>query len=416
MAGETGGGVMTRIKPRKILANIVLAIILAIWVVPFIGLLLTSLRDTKHANEIGFWRSVISNDIGYSIQTLGGDAAIFENGQYIIRGNLIKERNDANRVFALNHNEPPPLELRGQVVAFGKSANNPREARIGESITIRGGQFSIAANGDYQWVFDEPYAKSGKTIGIVINHPPIFGLRNYARAFMDEKIPAALVNSFIVTVPATIVPIFIAAFAAYAFCWMRFVGRDMLFAMTMALMVVPLQLAFIPVLSLYADLAGWATALNIALGCTGQGCQVDAKNFAGLWFAHTAFGLPLAIYLLRNYIMNIPRELLESAALDGASHLQIFMKIVVPLSMPALASFGIFQFLWVWNDLLVALILGPSNDLVLPIVIQKQIGTFKSELERLNASAFISMVVPLVVFLSLQRYFVRGLLAGSVKG
>lgn len=401
---------------RKVLANIVLLIILMVWVVPFFGLLLTSMRDTKHANELGFWRSVITNEIGYSTKTLGGDMAVEEGGQWIIRGNLIAERNAANEGFAAQNGEPPPFLLKGEIVAFGKAANNPREAVAGDSVEVRGGLLTVQANGDYEWVFNAPYTKGGKTVGIIVDHPPLFGLRNYWRAFMDEKIPAALINSFIVTIPATIIPIFIAAFAAYAFCWMRFAGRDLIFAITISLMVVPLQLAFIPVLSLYADLASWATALNHWMGCVGQDCEVDAKNFAGLWVAHTAFGLPLAIYLLRNYILGIPRELLESAALDGATHLQIFRKIIIPLSLPALASFGIFQFLWVWNDLLVALILGPSNDLVLPIVIQKQIGTFKSELERLNASAFISMIVPLAVFLSLQRYFVRGLLAGSVKG
>ncbi|MDA7984486.1 MAG: carbohydrate ABC transporter permease [Alphaproteobacteria bacterium] len=401
---------------KKIGLNISLLLILIFWVAPILGLLLTSLRDSKHANETGFWRSLTTNEIGYSFKTRGADDISEQNGRYIISGNLFNERNAADAELARKNNEPPPFLIKGAVTAFGSGAAKPREAAPGESILVRGGELSVSENGDYQWVFAEPYSKGGKTIGVIVDHPPALGPRNYIRAFSDSKIPDAVVNSFIVTIPATVIPITIAAFAAYAFSWMRFPGRDLLFVIVTAMMVVPLQLAFIPVLSMYARLAEWATALNVSLGCQGEDCAVNAKTFAGLWAAHTAFGLPLAIYLLRNYIVGLPHELIESARVDGASHLKIFTKIVVPLSVPALASFGIFQFLWVWNDLLVALILGPSNDLVLPIVIQKQIGTFKSELERLNASAFISMIVPLIVFLSLQKYFVRGLLAGSVKG
>ena len=402
---------------RRALASLALGLMLAVWVLPFFGLLLTSLRDTKHANETGFWRGVTTNEIGYSFKTKGSEALAEQDGLFVIEGNLFAEYNSAALALTEERGEPPPFALAGRVVAFGPGASSPREAEAGGAVVIRGGALSLQADGAYRWVFPEPYEKGGKTIGVIVDHPPALGLRNYRRAFQDGKVTAALVNSFIVTVPATIVPITLAAFAAYAFSWMRFPGRDALFACVVALMVVPLQLAFIPVLSAYADIAGWASALGGALGlCEPEDCEVPAKTFPGLWAAHTAFGLPLAIYLLRNYIVSLPRELLESARVDGASHLQTFVKLVVPLSTPALASFAIFQFLWVWNDLLVALILGPSDDLVLPIVIQKQIGTFKSELERLNASAFISMIVPLVVFLSLQRYFVRGLLAGSVKG
>lgn len=400
----------------RIVSQVVLLLIVLFWVVPFAGLLLTSLRDTKHANETGFWLALGTNEIGYALRTAGSDALVEEDGRYIMRGNLLDDRNAFDNALAERNDEPAPFPVRGEIVKFGPGAGRPDIAVAGETITVRKGALAIAANGDYSWVFDEPYTRGPKTVGVILAHPPALGWRNYERAFQDDKIPSALLNSFIVTIPATIIPITIAAFAAYAFAWMRFPGRDIIFAGVVALMVVPLQLAFIPVLSMYVHFAEWATALNRALGCEGPDCVASAKSFTGLWIAHTAFGLPLAIFLLRNYIVGLPRELLESARTDGASHLQIFVKLVVPLSVPALASFAIFQFLWVWNDLLVALILGPTNDLVLPITIQKQIGTFKSELERLNASAFISMVVPLVVFLSLQRYFVRGLLAGSVKG
>jgi alpha-glucoside transport system permease protein len=201
---------------------------------------------------------------------------------------------------------------------------------------------------------------------------------------------------------------------------MQFPGRDWLFVLIVSLMVVPTQLAFLPILQGFSGIASWATALNAWLtDCEiNDSCKVASKSFASLWITHTAFGLPLAIYLLRNYIVGLPKELLQSARIDGASHLQIFTRIIIPLSVPALASFSIFQFLWVWNDLIVALYIGPNNasDLVFPIRLQKQLGTFKDQLHLLNASAVISMIVPVIVFLSMQRYFIRGLLAGSVKG
>ena len=238
--------------------------------------------------------------------------------------------------------------------------------------------------------------------------------------FDNKNVPNALISSFIVTIPATIIPITIAAFAAYAFAWMQFPGRDWLFVIVVSLMVVPTQLAFLPILQGFSGIASWATALNQwVTDCElTDSCQVASKSFASLWITHTAFGLPLAIYLLRNYIVGLPKELLQSARIDGASHLQIFTRLIIPLSVPALASFSIFQFLWVWNDLIVALYIGPNNasDLVFPIRLQKQLGTFKDQLHLLNASAVISMIVPVLVFLSMQRYFIRGLLAGSVKG
>lgn len=402
---------------RRVILSVILAILVAVWVIPFGGLLITSARSTKHANETGFWTAFTSNEIGYSFRTKGKEALQRDGDGWVIRGNVFDERNALDAGLADKANEPKPFEINGKVVRFGPGAAKPDVAQAGESVTIRDGAFTLQENGDYEWRFAQEYTKGGKTVGVRVAHPPQFGMRNYVRAFMDGRIPNALINSFIVTIPATVIPVMIAAFAAYAFSWLHFPGRDLLLGVVIALLVVPLQLAFIPVLSIYANLAEWAGDLSASLGwCEGQACDYPAKTFSGLWMAHTAFGLPLAIFLLRNYIAGLPRELMESARLDGASHLQIFTRIVLPLSLPALASYGIFQFLWVWNDLLVALILGPTSDLVLPIEIQKQIGTFKSELERLNASAFISMIVPLIVFLSMQKYFVRGLLAGSVKG
>lgn len=208
----------------------------------------------------------------------------------------------------------------------------------------------------------------------------------------------AFLNSLTVTIPATAIPILIAAFAAYGFAWITFPGRKYFFICVVALLVVPLQIALVPILRDYMKLD-----LN--------------GTFLGVWLAHTGFGLPLATYLLYNYISTLPRDILESAFIDGASHFTIFTRLVLPLSVPALASFSIFQFLWVWNDLLVALVfLGaePKNK-VLTQRLYDMVGAFGTDWHLLTAGAFISMVIPLVVFFSLQRFFVRGLLAGSVK-
>ena len=205
-------------------------------------------------------------------------------------------------------------------------------------------------------------------------------------------------------VPATIIPILISAFAAYALSWMAFPGRALLIALVVGLIVVPLQMSLIPLLRLYNDI--------------GSLFGIPSRSYVGIWLAHAAFGMPLAIYLLRNYIAGLPKEIIESARVDGASDFEIFMKIVLPLSFPALASFAIFQFLWTWNDLLVAMVfLGTSRDqLVLTGALNALLGSQGGKWEILTASAFITIVVPVLVFFGLQRYLVRGLLAGSVKG
>lgn len=232
---------------------------------------------------------------------------------------------------------------------------------------------------------------------------PNFTLENYNDVLTGEAIIGdmgqSFLNSLTVTIPATIIPIAIAAFAAYAFAWMEFPGRRILFVIVVGLMVVPLQMALLPLFRLYNT-----------LGLNG--------TFVGVWLAHTGFGLPLAIFLLRSYIGGLPRELIESASIDGASHFSIFIRLVVPLSVPALASFAIFQFLWVWNDLLVAIVfLGSAPDAaVVTVTLSEMVGSRGADWHILTAGAFITMLLPLAVFFSLQRYFVRGLLAGSVKG
>ncbi len=221
---------------------------------------------------------------------------------------------------------------------------------------------------------------------------------NYEQVLGGEGMGAAFLNSLIVTIPSTVIPITIAAFAAYAFAWIPFRGRGILFIIVVALLVVPLQMALIPILKIYSGASLYG-------------------SFVGIWLAHTAFGLPLAIFLLYNFISQLPRDLFESASIDGASAFQTFIRIVLPLSVPALGAFAIFQFLWVWNDLLVALVfLGPGGDVrVMPTQLFLMLGPRGGAWHLLTAGAFVTMFIPLLVFLALQRFFVRGILAGSVK-
>ena len=207
----------------------------------------------------------------------------------------------------------------------------------------------------------------------------------------------AFLNTLAVALPATVLPILFAAFAAYAFSWLHFRGRMALFAVLVGLQVVPLQMTLVPISRIYAQ-----------VGLNG--------TFLGVWLFHTGFGLPYAIYLMRNFLGSLPRDLFESAYLDGASHWTAFHRLALPLSVPAIASLGIFQFLWVWNDLLVALVFLGGKNPVLTYQISNMVTSLGAGWHLLTAAAFISMLLPMIVFFSLQRFFVRGLLAGSVKG
>ena len=400
------------------LKHIVLALIVFIWVVPFVALVTTSLRSETASKTSGFWTAFTPTELGHRFGTHdGGEEFVVLTGNIFDRLSMDKDSfevsGDVISVFFKGRVPDPNNE--------GETILKRRLVPVGEVMDVRGGEFVFQANGDFTWTFPEATAPRPKNLDVFINQDPVFGTDAFVEVlFEDENVPNALISSFIVTIPATIIPITIAAFAAYAFAWMSFPGRDWLFVIVVSLMVVPTQLAFLPILTGFSGIASWATQLNAWLtDCEAtNSCQVASKTFASLWITHTAFGLPLAIYLLRNYIVGLPKELLESARIDGANHLQIFTRLIVPLSVPALASFSIFQFLWVWNDLIVALYIGPNNsdDLVFPIRLQQQLGTFKDQLHLLNASAVISMIVPVIVFLAMQRYFIRGLLAGSVKG
>jgi alpha-glucoside transport system permease protein len=231
---------------------------------------------------------------------------------------------------------------------------------------------------------------------------PQFTLDNYRSVLSSDDGGAGLgsffVNSFIITIPSVVIPVTLAALAAYALAWIKFPGRDFLFVAIFALQIVPLQVTLIPLLTLYVD--------------------ADIKGFWPIWLSHSTFALPLAVFILHNFMKEIPSGLLEAARIDGAGHVAIFFRVLLPLLRPALAAFGIFQFLWVWNDLLVALTFSTGGSAVAPLTVAlaNLTGTRGNAWHLLSAGAFISIIVPVTVFLASQRYFVRGLLAGSVKG
>jgi alpha-glucoside transport system permease protein len=248
-----------------------------------------------------------------------------------------------------------------------------------------------------------------------------FTPENYLRVLSSsgrsDTVGLNFINSFIITVPSTILPLFIGAMAAYAFAWLQFRWRDTIFMVVVALLIIPLQMTFVPILQIYIDALGPIRGLFGLAGIELALPKVQlSSSFVGLWLAHTAYGLPFAIFLLRSFFAGLPRDLFEAAKIDGSSEFGIFLRIVLPLSVPALAALTIFQFLGVWNDLLVALIFAQSPSMQpLTVGINSMLSTYGPEWDILSAGAFITMAVPLAVFFGLQRYFVQGLLAGSVK-
>jgi len=363
------------------------AFLVVLWLIPTVGLLVSSFRTTDQISTGGWWRALMTAEHNLTLRSAGPDAQTQVEGVYVIEGNLSKG--------------DKALDIR----VWGVSSRAIYAFEPGEIAELRkGGTIVVSADGSYRMENNEPFTGSrGVRVFVSSALPPEFTLDNYRKVLFDPKnvegMGQAFLTTMIVTIPATIIPILIAAFAAYALAWMQFPGRALLVAFIVGLLVVPLQLALIPLLKLH---------LNIGIG----------KGFIGVWLAHTAFGMPLAIYLLRNYMVGLPKDIIENARIDGATDFQIFMKLIVPLSFPALASFAIFQFLWTWNDLLVAkvfLIDSSGQTVVMTAKLVEMLGTRGGNWEILATSAFVSIVVPLVVFFSLQKYLVRGLLAGSVK-
>lgn len=362
--------------------NIATLLLVVLWTVPTLGLLVSSFRDRDQIAASGWWRAALPAQQNVIARAPPPETALPEGPLWVLEGNVFGEGG-------------------GRVVAFGITAREPAAFAPGETATGRAGDtLTVAVDGGFRITYPQaPVPGRGERIFVTTTTPPRLTLENYETVLVAQGLGRAFLNTFTVTIPATVIPILIAAFAAYALAWMRFPGRALILAAIVGLLVVPLQMTLIPLLRFHN---------SIGLG----------KGYLGIWLAHTAFGLPLAIYLLRNYIAALPKEIIESARVDGASDFDIFRLIVLPLSFPALASFAIFQFLWVWNDLLVATVfLGNAPDqLVMTGVLRELLGSMGGEWEILAASAFVSIAVPLLVFFGLQRYLVRGLLAGSVKG
>jgi alpha-glucoside transport system permease protein len=383
MAGATGKSFVGRFGVHAA----VLAFVI-VWTIPTLGILVSSLRDKDQIIASGWWSSFSSSTQTEAGRLPGAAAQVEKDGKFVLEGNIF--------------GDGPAREIS----AFGVKSANPTQYGAG-TVADLGDGVTLQVNADGSFVMTSPKAfegDRGQRLYYASSAPPKFTTDNYQTVLFSEGIGRSFMNSLTVTIPATVIPILIAAFAAYALAWMRFPGRALLIAVIIGLLVVPLQMSLIPLLKLY-------NGVGVFFG-------VPVKTYLGIWLAHTGFGLPFAIYLLRSYIAGLPRELMESARIDGASDFEIFVKIVLPLSFPVLASFAIFQFLWVWNDLLVAMVfLGTEADqIVLTAKLNALLGSRGGDWEILTTSAFVTIIVPLIVFFSLQRYFVRGLLAGSVKG
>ena len=357
-------------RTSSLLINLVLTIICFIWLLPVIGLLITSFRQSQDIFTNGWW-TVFPHRENQNTRQITVDPSVNLDGDFQIEGittNFEALRNglttpNGEKLTWYGNKRTRTIDVSERKwVAFSAnlSLKNYTSVLSGQTVT-----FKDASGRD------------------VVTRGPGLG--------------SAFLNSLAVAIPATIIPILIAAFAAYGFAWLNFPGRKILFILVVAMMVVPLQIALVPILQDY-------TRLNLN------------GTFLAVWLAHTGFGLPLAVYLLFNYMALLPREILESSYLDGASNFTIFTRLILPLSVPALASFAIFQFLWVWNDFLVALVFLGDKNRVVTSALANLVGERGQDWHLLTAGAFVSMILPLTVFFLLQRYFVRGMMAGSVKG
>ena len=377
--------------PRSALSwavHVSVAVLVLLWLFPTLGLFVSSFRTADQIASTGWWKALFPSEINEVYRALDPDEnRVAEGDGFAVSGN----------VFGAGS--------KSRVVVWGTSSRAIDAYRPGQTADLGDGEtITLAEDGSYVWRGnDAQISGRGQRLFVTEASPPRFTLENYRTVLFTEGsgggMAKAFFNTLTVAIPATVIPILIAAFAAYALAWMDFPGRALLIAAVVGLLVVPLQLALIPLLKLH---------LAIGIG----------KGYLGVWLAHTGFGLPLAIYLLRNYMVGLPRDIIENAKVDGATDFQIFVKIVLPLSFPALASFAIFQFLWTWNDLLVALVFlidSTGKTTVMTKQIVELLGTRGGNWEILATAAFISIAVPLAVFFAMQRYLVRGLLAGSVK-
>ncbi len=375
-------------KPGLIWAlRISVVVLVGLWLFPTLGLLVSSFRTGDQIATSGWWKALFPTEQNRTLRTAAPEAQVQVGDMWVIEGNLFEEASSA------------------EISVWGTNAREIDAYRAGDTATLKdGASLTVAADGSYSLTSPtQMEGRRGERVFVTAVVPPEFTLQNYETILISggstDNMAKAFFNTLTVTIPATIIPILVAAFAAYALAWMEFPGRALLIAAIVGLLVVPLQLALIPLLKFHNE---------IGIG----------KGYLGVWMAHTGFGLPLAIYLLRNYMVGIPRDIIENARVDGATDFQIFTRIILPLSFPALASFAIFQFLWTWNDLLVAMVFlidATGETTVMTKQIVELLGTRGGNWEILATSAFVSIAVPLGVFFAMQKYLVRGLLAGSVK-
>ena len=376
--------------------HISVAALVLLWIFPTLGLFVSSFRTGDQITASGWWKALFPSEQNEQFRAADPeDNRELIDGVYVVAGNVYVEAGKVDDT----------ADVAADVSAWGVSSRDISAYAPGDTADLGEGEtMTVQANGDYVWSGnDEQVSGRAPRIFVTALSPPDFTLQNYNNVLFDpanrEGMTKAFFNTLTVTIPATIIPILIAAFAAYALAWMDFPGRALLIEAVVGLLVVPLQLALIPLLKIHND---------IGIG----------KGYLGVWLAHTGFGLPLAIYLLRNYMVGLPKDIIENAKVDGATDFQIFTKIILPLSFPALASFAIFQFLWTWNDLLVAMVFlidSSGETTVMTRQIVELLGTRGGDWEILATSAFVSIAVPLGVFFAMQKYLVRGLLAGSVK-
>jgi len=397
----------------SIVTHIATALLVLIWIIPTLGLAITSFRGSDAISQTGWWRALQGAPQSF-VLSVPVDDQIEVDGLWVLDTNIFEG--------PATEGLPASVVARGAVQAFGMSRLRGADTDPGETVETRQG-VSVTLEADGALNVTSPEQLDGPIqLPVRLLAPPQMTSDNYAEVltgtdaerrealrergvgldrllFSGDALFGPFVNTLTVAIPATIIPILIAAFAAYALAWMDFPGRGFLIAMVVGLLVVPLQLAFVPITIIH----GW-----FGIG----------KSFLGIWLAHTGFGLPLAVYLLRNYMVGLPRDIIECAKVDGATDFEIFRKIVLPLSFPALASFAIFQFLWTWNDLLVASVFLPSDaesTVMTRFVVTSLLGSRGGDWHILAAAAFVMIAVPLLVFFTMQRYLVRGLLAGSVK-
>jgi len=377
-----------KLNLSSIFSQLLLLFFVILWITPTFGLLISSFRDKDQLAISGWWTSLVTTEVNEIHRTKGNKDQIEEEGKFVIRGNLFDK------------------EEGKKVLSFGVTSKDINAYKVGDIAILKDkSEIIIFENGDYEWRSGNEFKKKkGRRLFITATSPPSFTLDNYKEVIFKEGLGQAFLNTIAVALPATLIPLIICSFFAYSLTWMNFFGRDLLLASIIASLVVPLQMSLIPILTIYNDL--------------GALFNVEAKSFPGVWMAHTGFGLASTTFLLWNFMKSLPNEMLEAAKVDGATHYDTFVRIVIPLSIPAFASIFILQFLWVWNDLLVGLVFLDKHpsEIILTAKLKELLGSRGENWEILTTGAFISMTVPLFIFFSLQRFFIRGLVAGSVKG